>query len=272
MNDDAARLSIGEFSAMTHLSVKTLRRYHEQGFLEPAQVDEWSGYRYYEPRQIPTAQTIRRLRELDMPVREIADLLAEADAVRRDELLARHLHRLEKRLELTRSSVAALRQLLVTRTDALAVERRAVPARTVAAVGERVALTEVLDWYGTAMAELDAALDEHGLTAVGPAGALYDNSLFSDEEGELIVYLDVDAPPTSGRVRPLQIPAVELAVAVHPGPHTDIDITYGRLGQWVLDRGLGIAGPVHETYVVGPRDTLDSSQWRTEIGWPIRRR
>jgi DNA-binding transcriptional MerR regulator len=272
VDDDAVRLSIGEFSAMTHLSVKTLRRYHEQGFLKPAQVDEWSGYRYYEPRQIPMAQTVRRLRELDMPVREIADLLAEADTARREELLARHLHRLEERLEQTRSSVAALRQLLVTRTDALTVERRAVPARTVAAVGERVALGDVLTWYATAMADLDAALDEHGLTAVGPAGALYDNALFTEEEGELTVYLDVADPPTSGRVRPLLIPAVELAVAVHPGPHTDIDITYGRLGQWVLDRELSIAGPVHETYVVGPRDTPDSTRWRTEIGWPIRGR
>ena len=28
-------------------------------------------------------------------------------------------------------------------------------------------------------------------------------------------------------------------------------------------------GPVHETYLVGPRDTDDRSAWRTEIGWPV---
>jgi hypothetical protein len=26
---------------------------------------------------------------------------------------------------------------------------------------------------------------------------------------------------------------------------------------------------VHETYLVGPRDTDDRSAWRTEIGWPV---
>jgi len=43
----AAMLAIGEFSRMTHLSVRTLRRYHEVGLLEPEVVDPFTGYRYY---------------------------------------------------------------------------------------------------------------------------------------------------------------------------------------------------------------------------------
>ena len=54
-------LSIGEFSRLTHLSVRTLRRYHDAGLLEPARVDAASGYRYYTGEQIPTAQVIHRL-------------------------------------------------------------------------------------------------------------------------------------------------------------------------------------------------------------------
>jgi len=42
------QLSIGAFSRLTHLSVKTLRYYHEVGLLEPAVVDPDSGYRYYQ--------------------------------------------------------------------------------------------------------------------------------------------------------------------------------------------------------------------------------
>src|SRR4051794_16289330 len=45
------RLSIGDFSRMTYLSVKALRHYHEQGVLEPAEVDPATGYRYYAPGQ-----------------------------------------------------------------------------------------------------------------------------------------------------------------------------------------------------------------------------
>lgn len=52
----SVRLSIGDFSRMTHLSVKALRHYHDVGLLEPAEIDRWSGYRYYRPDQVATAQ------------------------------------------------------------------------------------------------------------------------------------------------------------------------------------------------------------------------
>jgi DNA-binding transcriptional MerR regulator len=38
------RLAIGDFSRMTHLSVKALRHYHDVGLLVPAEVDPASGY------------------------------------------------------------------------------------------------------------------------------------------------------------------------------------------------------------------------------------
>ena len=61
-------LAIGDFSRATHLSVKTLRHYHRIGLLEPADVDPDTGYRRYTTEQIPTAQVIRRFRDLDMPL------------------------------------------------------------------------------------------------------------------------------------------------------------------------------------------------------------
>jgi DNA-binding transcriptional MerR regulator len=39
--------NIGEFSRMTSLSIKSLRLYHDKGILIPAQVDQFTGYRYY---------------------------------------------------------------------------------------------------------------------------------------------------------------------------------------------------------------------------------
>src|SRR5882757_9177227 len=96
-----AGLSIGDFSQITHLSVKTLRHYHEAGLLEPAQVDPGTGYRYYSTTQVPTAQVIRRFRDLGMPVREVVALLA-AQPEDRSALLTAHLQRLEDQLDETR--------------------------------------------------------------------------------------------------------------------------------------------------------------------------
>ncbi|HUB22135.1 MAG TPA: MerR family transcriptional regulator [Streptosporangiaceae bacterium] len=70
-------VSIGDFSRMTHLSIKALRFYHDQGLLEPARIDPGSGYRFYEPAQVPVAQVIRRFRDLDMPLDQVKAVLQE---------------------------------------------------------------------------------------------------------------------------------------------------------------------------------------------------
>ena len=50
------RVPIGEFSRMTHLSIKTLRHYHDVDLLAPDAVDPSTGYRYYAISQIRAAQ------------------------------------------------------------------------------------------------------------------------------------------------------------------------------------------------------------------------
>jgi DNA-binding transcriptional MerR regulator len=260
-------LSIGEFAALTRLSVRTLRRYHGAGLLTPASVDTASGYRYYTSDQIPTAQVIHRLRELNMPLAEVAGILATEDLDARAALIAGHLRRLESELERTRAAVVSLRQLLWPDVDQLDVELRSVPERTVAAISDTVELDDVLAWYDDAMAELTTAAA--GQPRLGPFGGRYDNELFTAGGGGVLIYLPVAAPPSSGRVTPVTLPATELAVTVHLGSHDDIDVTYGRLGTWVVEHALAVDGPVYETYLCGPRDNAVPTSWRTEIGWPI---
>jgi DNA-binding transcriptional MerR regulator len=259
-------LSIGEFAQFTHLSIRTLRRYHDTGLLAPARVDDATGYRYYETEQIPTAQVIHRLRELDVPLAEVRRVLSSPDPAVRADLITGHLQRLEEQLERTRAAVTSLQRLLRPEPAELRVELRPEPVATVAAVEATVDLGEVLAWYAGAMAELATVVP----TPAGPPGGLFDNELFTAGRGNALVYLPVVEPPhPSGRVRPVTLPAVELAVATHTGDHDTIDVTYGELGRWVVDHALAVAGPVRERYLRGPRDSGDAASWRTEIGWPV---
>jgi DNA-binding transcriptional MerR regulator len=260
-------MTIGVFSALTHLSIRTLRRYHDAGLIAPAVVDEYTGYRYYTSAQIPSAQVIHRLRELDVPLAEVKAIIATDDPERRAALIAGHLQRLEHELDRTRTAVTSLRQLLQPDVDRLDIELRSVPARVVAAVRSRVDRERIHPWYERAMAELDAAYPL--VERTGAPGGRYDNELFTEGTGELTVYHPVRQPQKTGIIERLELDQVELAVTTHLGTHDDIDITYGRLGAWVIDHALAIDGPIHETYLVGPRDTSDASTWRTEIGWPI---
>ncbi|GAA1123156.1 MerR family transcriptional regulator [Kribbella jejuensis] len=258
-------LTIGEFARATHLSVRTLRRYHQSGLLEPATVDESTGYRYYRTEQIPLAQVIHRLRELDVPLVEVGKIVTSDDPDTRSELIATHLERLQDSLARTRAAVTSLQRLLRPEPGELEVELRSEPARLVAGITDVVAVGDVLQWYEGVMAELDVAVPE----PLGPAGGHYDDELFADGRGTALVYYPVAEAEARGRVRLFQLPAVELAATVHPGSHDDIDVTYGELATWVHDHTLAVAGPVQETYTIGPRDNPDPDSWRTEIAWPV---
>jgi PPM family protein phosphatase len=78
-------LTIGEFSQSCGLSARVLRGYAGIGLLPPVAVDRWTGYRYYAPVQIQQARVIGLLRQAGMPLRDIAELLADPAPARLDE-------------------------------------------------------------------------------------------------------------------------------------------------------------------------------------------
>ena len=268
----ASSLAIGDFSRATHLSIKALRHYHGVGLLEPAHVDPATGHRRYGTEQIPTAQVIRRFRSLDMPLEEIHAVMTTPDLAARNQLIAGHLRRLETTLARTQEAAASLRALLEPPIDATpaAIEHRRMPATPAAAVNEIIDVKEASAWYQGALGELHALLAAQKITPTGPGGAIYANELFAYERGEATVFVPCDEPMrATGRVTALVVPEVELALTVHDGAHTDVDIAYGSLAAYVTDHALAVDGPIREYYLVGPHETLDEDQWRTEIGWPI---
>jgi DNA-binding transcriptional MerR regulator len=78
-------ISIGEFARRSRLSLRALRLYDERGVLVPSRVDQGSGYRYYDAAQLGEARLVVMLRELQLPLAAIKELLAcdPADAATR---------------------------------------------------------------------------------------------------------------------------------------------------------------------------------------------
>jgi DNA-binding transcriptional MerR regulator len=263
-------LAIGDFSRATHLSVKMLRHYHDIGLLEPDDVDLGTGYRRYGTAQIATAQVIRRFRDLDMPLEEIHAVLSARDPRTRSRLISAHLARLEASLARTQDAVATLRELLEGPPAQAQIRHRHAPAVSAAAITQTVDRADALTWYQGALGELNATLAAQHITATSPGGGIFATELFTEERGETTVFLPCRTPPRPmGRVTALNVPAAELAVIVHEGPHTGIDLAYGTLGAYVASHALGVDGPLREYYLTGPADTPDQAAWRTEIGWPI---
>lgn len=273
----ATLLTIGEFSRMTHLSVKALRHYHDVGVLEPAAIDRFTGYRSYDASQVVPAQVIRRLRDLGMPLESIKSVLTAPDAETRNREIATHLAEMERQLEQTKATVAGLRALLTGPALRPEIEYRTIPAVTAVAVAQVVGATELMDWGHDVFRALRAAMADNGLAEAGPPGALYPGDFFELEHAKITAFIPVQPPPgglgplggQSPGVRLAEIPAIEAAVAVHEGDLGDSDRTYGAIGSEVAERAIGVDGPIREYYVVGPGEGGDQSRRRTEICWPV---
>jgi DNA-binding transcriptional MerR regulator len=263
-------LTIGDFSRMTYLGIKALRHYHDIGLLEPAAVDPVTGYRLYRPSQVPTAQVIRRLRDLGMPLDGVRAVLEAPDVATRNAVIAEHLRRMERQLQQTQVTVASLRNMLEDRAQPIVVEYRTTPAARVLAIRDRISMGDAEQWWGSAFDELHAALAATGAQRAGPDGALYSSEFFEAEAGQVTAFIPVAGTPRpAGSVGPADLPAAELAVTVHHGPFSDLDKTYGALGTFVAERAIGVDGPIRENYLVGASGPDDESGYRTEVCWPV---
>ena len=73
------KMQIKEFAEYTGVSVRTLHYYDEIGLLKPARVDRHTGYRFYDEDSLLRMQEILFYRELDFPLKSIAEILTSPD-------------------------------------------------------------------------------------------------------------------------------------------------------------------------------------------------
>ena len=73
------KIKIGAFSKLCRVTVKTLRHYEELGLLVPAEIDEWTGYRYYEVSQFQRMGLIVHLKRLGLSLNEISEIVEQGN-------------------------------------------------------------------------------------------------------------------------------------------------------------------------------------------------
>jgi DNA-binding transcriptional MerR regulator len=261
----STRLSIGDFAQITRLTITTLRHYHRVGLLEPADIDASSNYRYYTLEQVPTALTIRRYRQLQVPVEDVSALLCAPDEHTRDRLLQEHLERMRAQLQETQDAISALQALLTRPLPGVQITRRTTNLAHAVAESSVIDHHDLVAWWNVAIAQLR----EHTASGAGaiepPLSGMFDHELFTHGRGRATVF----APITEPRPGSVVVPGGTFAVAVHHGPHATIDLTYAALGTHLAPTGHVGTGPVHEHYLISSRETADATQWQTEICWPI---
>lgn len=267
-------MSIGMFSRACLVSVKALRSYHEMGLLIPADIDPNTNHRSYRVSQLPDAGVIKRLRDLDLPLKDIHEIVAARNPDMTRKVLAEHEAAMRDRLEQTQRIVDELQQTIERPSLQTPVHIRTEAATHALVVRGVVHNADYSAFLDGAFADLYATLGASGAVPNGSSGARYPASIDTDAE-PIDAFLPIAAPVAIDHARVVLdlLPAVTCAVATHVGGYDTIGDTYRQLGAWVAHHAVTAELPVRELYVVSvDPDTfelLPPADRRTEICWPI---
>ncbi|MFK4067042.1 MerR family transcriptional regulator [Streptomyces sp. NPDC029674] len=110
-------LSISDFSEMCDLPPQTLRYYHAEGLLVPADVDEWTGYRSYTFGQVERAMLITVLRGTGMSVTLVRRALGQPDEALM--LLRQHVKEVRQQRKTQDEAIRDARALLASPPEAV---------------------------------------------------------------------------------------------------------------------------------------------------------
>lgn len=271
--------TIGEFAAFGRVSVRMLRHYDAIGLLQPARVDERSGYRYYSNAQLRDLLRIVELRGLGCGLDEIAGVL-EADDERQalHDLLVRRTAELEASVAEDSARLARIGErlrILEGEDDMSApIEYRSIDPVTVYAVEGRAPgagpenVSPVID---PLLGRLIGALHAAGRDLIEPGIFWYDMEEGSEELG-VHVSFTADPEPRAGEgYDVVELPAVPLAAVVtHRGDMPSIGESYDLLMTGLIEDGYRMVGPCREVYLVS-EPHIPQSEWVTELQVPVER-
>jgi DNA-binding transcriptional MerR regulator len=278
--------AIGEFARHGRVSVRMLRHYDAIGLLEPACVDQVTGYRFYEAGQLSRLNRIVALKNLGFTLQQVGSILADqvTAAELRGMLILRHA-------QLSEQISADAARLAQVEARLLAIESEAGEPPPV--VVKPIAAVRVAELTGAAAGyepqfitpviqslyhELPHRLCAAGIATAGPGVAYYEDA--DGDAGAITVHaaLPIAAradgrpdygPPDSGRPDFSVVDLSELPAAaslIHHGSMDGVLPSIQALARWIDANGYRSLGYAREVTLKFGDVRAD---WVTELQEPI---
>jgi DNA-binding transcriptional MerR regulator/effector-binding domain-containing protein len=267
--------SIGEFSTISGITVRTLRFYHELGLLVPATIDPATNYRTYDERNLETAKVIAALRGLEFPLEQIREILAEC----RDDRDA--LGQLERQQKMLTGKVRHYQAVLDTINQLIEKERRtrdeSKMATSAPTIQEQdvepilVAGIRMKGFYsdcGKGFATLGKKL---GRQIAGKPLCLFYDGEYREGDANFEPCMPIRKLIASNGVTVHELRAARCVTLIHHGPYEDLKSSYAKLLKYVNEKGYKVSLPTREVYTKGPGMIFrgNPKKYVTEIQIPV---
>ena len=261
-------LKIGDFSRLSHLTVKALRFYEKEKLLIPACVDEWTGYRFYETSQLEDAARIKACRQLDLSIEEIRAIMSGADMM---QVLSEKAKALSDQRERIDAILFKINHILEGKEMKYQVTEKVIPAAIVF-YSETVLenCSDIMQWI--------PSLGEE-------CRKLNPDLRCAEPEYEFCEYLDGEYKEHDIRIRHNQtvtsrgvengvihfreIPEAKVLSVYHKGAYDSIGEAYAFIMKYAEENSYQPAGLTRECYIDGIWNKESVDNWLTEIQLPV---
>lgn len=277
MKDYKIKLTIGEFSKLCYVTVKTLRHYEKIGILKPHDVDEWTHYRYYEVCQMEQMNDIQRLKQLGLTLEEIHELQEEGEERPTTEMVSKALSQAQNELCQLRNRIAALEQMtgLSTKLKEMnTITIKPLPGGLVASYRKHIKSYAELgplccDVIGPEMYRLGCECPEETAYSF----SVDHNKNYTPDDID-IEYCEVVSKYDSDDSKIItfkKLPVVEKALCYsHHGGYDTFGQSMSEIFKYIEQNKLEIADNPRFWYIHGVWDCDSVEDWVTEIQVPLK--
>ena len=266
--------SIGEMAKLFDIRIGTLRYYDDIGLLKPELKDENSGYRYYSAKEFERLNTIKYLRALGMPLKEIEKFFEEKDTKTLKELLEKQqriikdkikdLMTIEKKIE---NRLIQLENSLNSEFDRI--DERYINERKIIMLRKEIPVSDDLEY---SLRELERFNNLEPVMFLGKVGVAVTQKNMEQMNfksfSSIFVFLeegDTFAEETETLKESLYL------TLRFSGTHTKSDFYYKKLLKYMKERGYSLNGDSVEIALIDLGITNDTAKFVTELQIPVKK-
>jgi DNA-binding transcriptional MerR regulator len=257
--------SIGDFSKISRLGIKTLRYYHEIGLLVPTRIDKFSSYRYYDEKSLARVQTIIRLKEMDFPLEKIKEILnTHHDDQSLIEYMRDQLEEIDRHIDeyaSIRERIEAFIRLESEIPEPIGdVTIKEVPEIFMASIKYRGRYDDINHYMNRLFDVFQSVIN-------GPAFCLYHDEHHADENMNIECCLPISRKIPAAGFNFTTLPKNRMVSIMHTGDYSTLWMSYQKIVDYLNKHDLPIRPPTREIYLRGKGVILqgDPEKYLTDI-------